>query len=341
MLILNKSSIKTVLFLVLFSAGCINLQALNLNQTNKLTDKELKLDNPDSTRSFIFQEQQIHNPDDTIKAKTAPPTETKLADEFTVPSQMANETFVFQINSEISYLKLSHFVLNSSKQIFFQAWSREKELAQISMETDSLRKIYGHSPSEEKEKIASVILKNEEKSVALNQEIPVLFQKARDEEDRYWKSASSEDLLQFRKKIDLYRDSLASINLKKQEQATAQMEAAIDTLVVFEEQMKSQEQKQEASSEIIYKIQIAAYKGKIPEPANKLIKKLSVIRKVENYIDEKGVKVFTTGHLRIYNEAVTLQNQVKLEGAKNAIIAAYQNGKRITVNEARKLNNEL
>ena len=35
-----------------------------------------------------------------------------------------------------------------------------------------------------------------------------------------------------------------------------------------------------------------------------------------------------------------LQSQVKLEGIKNATIAAYNNGKRITPEEARKINNE-
>jgi hypothetical protein len=92
---------------------------------------------------------------------------------------------------------------------------------------------------------------------------------------------------------------------------------------------------------IIYKIQIGAYKGKIPETSNKLIKKLSIIRKVENFVDEKGFKVYTTGNLRLYPEAETMLSQVKQEGVKNAVITAYQNGKKIPVTEARKLNNEL
>jgi len=92
---------------------------------------------------------------------------------------------------------------------------------------------------------------------------------------------------------------------------------------------------------IIYKIQIGAYKGKIPESANKLIKKISMIRKVENYIDDKGLKIYTTGNLRLFSEAVTMLSQVKQEGIKTAVINAYQNGKKITVMEARKLNHEL
>ena len=67
-----------------------------------------------------------------------------------------------------------------------------------------------------------------------------------------------------------------------------------------------------------------------------MIKKLSVIRKVENYTDEKGVKIFTTGNLKVYQEAVTLQNQVKQEGVKNPVIIAFEKGKKIELNTAKK-----
>jgi len=79
---------------------------------------------------------------------------------------------------------------------------------------------------------------------------------------------------------------------------------------------------------------------KYTDSAAKLIKKLSILRKIENYKDEKGFTIYTTGSLNKYAEAVTLQNQVKQEGVKNAIVEAYRNGKKITVADARKLNNE-
>ncbi|MDO9040615.1 MAG: hypothetical protein Q7U65_04540, partial [Bacteroidota bacterium] len=156
-------------------------------------------------------------------------------------------------------------------------------------------------------------------------------------EDQYWQSATAVEMDAFQEKIQLYKDSILQISeIKKAQGATVS-----DTIVFYQTAPQKIENKTEATGGVLYKIQIGAFKAKIPDSANKLIKKLSLIRNVENYVDDNGVKIFTTGNLRIYDEAVTMQNQVKQEGIKNAIIVAYHNGKRITVNEARKLNNEL
>jgi hypothetical protein len=64
-------------------------------------------------------------------------------------------------------------------------------------------------------------------------------------------------------------------------------------------------------------------------------KNIAMLRKVENYIDDKGVVVYTTGNLTTYDDALVMLNQIKQEGVKDAIIAAYQNGKRITLEQAK------
>jgi hypothetical protein len=220
--------------------------------------------------------------------------------------------------------------------MFLQAWLKEKEMQKLSSETDSLRKVYANSSPLQKEGISALILQAEQKSIALNDEIPVMYQKAREEEDRYWKEASSEEIAKFQEKIRLYRDSIGQINQLQ----NIHLEIP-DTIVFYRPTSpKATEMKAKEPSEIVYKIQIGAYKGKIPEAANRLIKKLSKIRKVEKYIDDKGVTIYTTGTLRLYQEAGTMLTQVKQEGVKNALIAAYLNGKKITVDEARKLNKE-
>jgi hypothetical protein len=268
-------------------------------------------------------------------------TTSNAEEEFEIPKRLLNKIIDFQINSDITYRSFRHFVRNDSKKTFFQAWLLDKELQKLSLKTDSLRKTYASAGSDQKEVLAAEILKIEKRTIDLNLEIPVLYQNARKEENQYWKSATEDEIRQFQDKVKLFSDSINQVNLKAPEQAQPAIAQVPDTLFFEKEDNKASAAKPESSSDISYKIQIAAYKGKIPDLANKLIKKLSAIRKVENYVDDKGVKVYTTGILKNYNEAVTLQGQVKQEGVKNPVIAAYLKGKRIPVAEARKLNNEL
>ncbi|MDP3433644.1 MAG: hypothetical protein Q8T04_11850 [Bacteroidota bacterium] len=278
-----------------------------------------------------FEDTITNKKSDTIKVVTL------QKEEFKIPDRLAKTQINFRINSSVSYLNFDHFRKNEAKKLFYQALVKENELHRLSIETDSLRKAYADAASWQREEIAKLILSAEEKSTNLSQDIPALYEKARETEDQYWQSATAVEMDAFQEKIQLYKDSILQISeIKKAQRATIS-----DTIVFYQTAPQKIENKTEVTGGVFYKIQIGAYKGKIPDSANKLIKKLSLIRNVENYVDDNGVKIFTTGNLRIYNEAVTMQNQVKQEGIKNAIIAAYHNGKRITVNEARKLNNGL
>lgn len=278
---------------------------------------------------------------DTVATSLNTSTTIKTDEKFVIPNSLNWKIIDFQVNSDITYRSFRHFVKNTSKKTFFQAWLLDKELLKLSLKTDSLRKTYYKATNEQKDAMSTYLLKMENRIIQLNTEIPALYQNARNEENQYWKSASEADIQQFKNKVKLFSDSLEQVNQKIQEQVHTSNALIADTLYFEKEQNKTAISKPEPGSEIVYKIQIAAYKGKIPELANKLIKKLSAIRKVENYMDDKGVKVYTTGNLKNYTEALTLQSQVKQEGVKNPIIAAYLKGKRITVAEAKKLNNEL
>lgn len=262
-------------------------------------------------------------------------------DNITVPDQLAKAQLNFQINTFINYLNYNHFVRNKSKKMFFQAWLKEKEIQRLSVKTDSLRLVYANASSMQKNEIASFILTAEEKSKILNEEIIVAYQKAREEEDLYWQAASLDEISQFQEKIRIYKDSLTQVAKVHNGQSSSIYSEIRDTITLYNLPAKQVEKKITVNEGVIYKIQIGAYKGKIPESANRLIKKLSLIRKIDNHIDDKGVTIYTTGSLRLYQEAVIMQNQVKQEGIKNAMITAFRNGKKITVNEARKLNNEL
>lgn len=260
---------------------------------------------------------------------------------FIIPEQLARTPINFRINASVNYLNYSNFVKSESKKMFFQAWLKEKEIQKLSAKTDSLRKVYSNSSDLKKEEISALILQAEQKSIALNDEIAMMYQKAREEEEQYWKIASPDEIIKFQEKMKSYADSITKITVTQTNNAANIHPEIPDTIVYYSPSPAKAEIKAQEPSEIVYKIQIGAYKNKVPEAAGRLIKKLSKIRKVEKYIDDKGVTIYTTGTLKIYQEATTMLNQVKQEGIKNAVIAAFQNGKKITVDEARKLNNEL
>ena len=305
MLIQLSTSIKTTLILLLFTMGGLNLYAGILPM-------------------YLLQ-------NDTI---TAVKPVIPQADAFVIPENARKATINFQVNSAISYFSFSHFVKIESKKTFYTAWQKQKEFNKLSAQTDSLRKSYADSSNDQKEKISTLILKAEQQLMALNEEIPVLYEKVRNEENQYWQSASAGERTKFQEKIKLYQDSLQQASVLRSKQTLP------DTITYISRTEKKTAADTEPVSAIIYKIQVGAFKGKLPDTAAKSIKKLGVLRKVESFKDEKGITVYTTGSLKRYQDALILQGQVKLEGIKNATISAYNNGKKITLDEARKLTNE-
>lgn len=338
MLILLKHRLKTTLILIMFIYGGTYLSTALTLQNNCLINTEKKnLVNCNLNHQVIF-DKVILLIQDTLKTEKKDTTLSTTIQNvsFTIPSQWAKTSINFRINSAIEYLSFNHFVKNESKKIFYQAWLLEKYLKRLSIQTDSLRKAYTEADIIKKEEISLLILNAEKEFINLNQEIPLMYKNARDKEDQYWQSVSDEQILKFQDRINGYRDSILQIsNIAKSAKSGIQPEIH-DTIILEKTSPKTADSKVTEPSNVVYKIQVGAYKGKIPESANKLIKKLSVIRKVEKYTDEKGITIYTTGNLKNYQDAVTLQNQVKQEGIKNAMITAYQNGKKIPINAVKK-----
>jgi hypothetical protein len=313
MLIFLKHTIKTSLLILLFISMVNYLYAFNLlngaypeNGYIHLKNTGIYEDNKKATDYYFIS-------NDTIKSgQNDAGMKLQTNENLSVPADLNRAPINFQVNSYIYYLNFKHFIKDEAKKLFIQGWFKEKELNKLSLYADSLRKAYTTSSDEQREKITQQILKSEQASVTLNEEIPAAYEKAREIENLYWQSASMYEINQFQQKIRKYEDSIAH-----QKQQVLHKEV-LDTITVYlpSKNHKEPEPKAEVPTGIIYKIQIGAFKGKIPETTNKLIKKISVIRKVENYVDEKGVKVYTTGNLRSYAEAGTMLNQVKQEGVK-------------------------
>lgn len=337
MLILSKQNIKTSFLILLFLTMGTYLFAINPSSTiGGKSDPSSLISGNEEVPLNIFEPGLSINNDSLITLQKDSTTNTPSGLKNSVRYGLLDKTPInFRINSAIHYRKLNHFMREDAKELFFQGWLKEVELQKLSSHTDSLRKAYSAASPEEREKISAGIIGAEQKSMALYEEIPGFFEKAREIEDRHWQSASGEEIAQFQQKVMLLEDSMA-----RNSPQYVHTEVH-DTITLYTQAPVAEEKKAEAPTGILYKVQIGSFKGKIPDTSNKLIKKLSIIRKVENHVDEKGYKIYTTGNLRSHAEAVILLGQVKQEGVKNAVITAYQNGKKIPVTEAKTLNKEL
>ncbi len=254
-----------------------------------------------------------------------------------IPSDLKNSLIFFHVTPTIHYLKINHFKNEASIQLFIEGWQIEQELNTSLEETNNLRNDYATASENEKITLAEQILQLEKETYTLNQQVQQFYLSAKEKEIAYWDNANPIEMSDFKRKISILEDSIANAKMKVEIEETGVAvpvelpEERIETVVP--------DVTQPTTDQVVYKIQIGAYKKSPPQWVQNLYKKLSVIRRIDKYTDEKGVTVYTVGELSSFEDALLMQAQVRQEGVKDAFVAAYKNGERIPVKEARELTN--
>ncbi|MFW6290386.1 MAG: hypothetical protein ACOC0R_05410, partial [Mariniphaga sp.] len=252
------------------------------------------------------------------------------------PTIPEGDPIQFQVNNFITYLYTSQFKTEEGKNLFEKAGKLELQQKKNIEETETLRKTYSDLTSlEEREAVANKIISLENESLYLEEEIRQTYSRARTTENDYWERADPVS----RKNFLMKQEKLLS-GLKEEEPVTKEPEEEI--LIDFIAPTPKAAEKT-APSELVYKIQIGAYSKGVPAYKQRLFNKLSVIRSIDSYTDEKGIVVYTTGNLSNYEDALIMRNQVRQEGIQDAQVVPYFKGKRITLEEAKQLveNNDI
>lgn len=242
----------------------------------------------------------------------------------------------FQINSTITYFYTSQFQTEEGKNLFEKAKTLELQQKKNLEEAEKLRTAYKNTQStDEREAIATKIIGLENESFNLEEEIKKIYLESRIVENEYWENAGPVS----RNNFLMEQEKLIS-SLKESNEDPRKPEEKI--LIDIIEPMPKPSAKA-IPSELTYKIQIGAYSKGVPDYRQRLYNKLSVIRTIDSYTDEKGVVVYTTGNLTRYEDALKMQNQVKQEGIQDASVVPYFNGKRITLEQAKQMeaNNDI
>ena len=241
----------------------------------------------------------------------------------------------FQINSDIAYSQLEHFKTSEGKKFYLQGTRLSNKIDSLLQQSDSLRIIYDKSTSmDERNLVAERIMSAEQTTIQLKPESENYIANARQLEASYWNYAPQSE-------VDSFRNVLNKISRMEEPQLiedTKKTDSSLDfdaSFLLLNQKIEPNAKKETKKDELIYRIQIGAYSRGLPAYMDRLYKKLSVIRKIENYTDDKGIVVYTTGRLTNFEDAIKMQNQVRLEGIKDAFVVPYLNGKRISIKEAK------
>jgi len=319
-----------------------------------------RINNPDLVQAGLQESfPDEHSAADSIEQKKLEQQYSNILAEAGVPEEMVSDELVmqpalpatppvfslppgdavtFQINNSITYVHTSQFHTEEGKRLFDAGARLQDEQEKLISETDVLRQLYIQADhSEEKKKLAEKILSLELESYNLQEKINTHYSDSRKVENEYWENAGSSARSIFiteQEKILEVLQAIASENAPQKE----------DDILLFEEMAEEPDEilseyapsVSEANNidEVVYKIQIGAYSKGIPAYRQKIFNKLAVIRIIENYTDDAGVVIYTTGNLKKFEDALKMQNQVKQEGIQDAQIVPYVNGKRITLEQA-------
>lgn len=261
--------------------------------------------------------------------------EEQEADNDKIENQIIDKPIKFIVNSEITYLFLSNFRTEDGKSFYKKGESKFEELDRAMKSINQLREKYASTWSRNaKDSIGQEILFIENQIFELKDSANELHFHAKDLENNYWQNASKHEIETFRKKIQENAE-------KQKEQIYATPIILTDSNDYYNIFLSTNEfdnlAEEKTDPDLIYKIQIGAYSRGLPNFVKKLYDRLTLIRKIENYTDENGVVVYTTGNLTKYEDAKKMQKQIRQEGVEDAYVVPYLKGKRITLEQAFKI----
>lgn len=242
----------------------------------------------------------------------------------------------FQVNPQVTYLTEDMFQVAEAKQAWKTGANKEKSLNDLLGSLTDLRRKYQQTTSQsQRDQLANQIIEMERQTLILRAETDQLYQKARQLEQQWWADA---DYTVY-EKFNSITDSLRRLE-EAQKQAALPPPPVISETILIEEPIQMDEEESSEDHGVTYKVQLGSFTRAVPARTQALFDKISKIRPIETFVNDEGATVYTTGNMKTYADGLALQNQVRVEGVKDAFVIAIKDGKRISLPEAKKLTGE-
>ena len=263
---------------------------------------------------------------DTI-LKPPPKIDEKI---FPIPEALKKAWFNFQVNEDLAYHSIEDFKSEASKILFTKAWMCTGKNDSLIALTDSLRK--------EHDKIARVdtrlgmvqqIVDCEQKSYQLMHDREKLLDQSRVKESAYWEKAGEKIALEYNATIQ-ERENKLNESRKKAEKIVE----TPPTLEVKKDSVRSEPEKTVVpppatakiiqSDAIVYKVQIGAFRNGVMSSAFKqAYAKVSKLRKIDKFADERKYVIYTVGSFTNPTDASRMKDQLIREGMKGSVVATF------------------
>ena len=254
---------------------------------------------------------------------------------FPVPDALKKATFNFQVNEILAYHSIGDFRSEASKILFTKAWMCTGKNDSLLHLTDSLRKEHDRiTRVDTRLGIVQQIVDCEQKSYQLMRDREKFLDQSRVKESAYWDKEGTKSATAYNTAIQ-ERENLLNEKKKKEEipvEKAPVAEAKKDTtlaetpkpiVVPAEKTIKKVDQ----AANLVYKIKIGSFKNGIMTPAfKKLYAKVSKLRRIDKYTDEKKNVVYTIGSFTNQADAARMKDQLALEGMKNAVVVPFDKG---------------
>jgi hypothetical protein len=319
-------------------------KSYNLSNLMNLCDKRINPFPPVKVKSDSIKGKSGDTENDNLSSKsidsiksaidTVRVTELPLE----IPSELNDTMINFIITSEIIYTKIYQFRTYNGKLNFINGWKNADKLSQMIHLTDSLRNEYRKTlSSEARSQISNKVIELENLILKTKALSDSSYFKADEVELSYWKQATEDEKLKLIeendsiKNADKLKQSAKTIPPTPVDPLASKDSVTTDTISQKNNELEDEPHK---TNQIVFKVQIGKYNTELPESTKKLFKKISVLRKIDQYTDEKKFTIYTIGELTNLKDAVKLQDQIRQESVKDAFVIAIKDGKRIPLNEA-------
>ncbi len=270
-----------------------------------------------------------------VQKQTPPPVNAGSRTEVTRGRLSGPEFITFRINERVTYLIEDMFQEETALQEYKNGKQKSVWLDSLVADLEMLRERYHMTLDPTgRDSLGQKILRMESDVYSLKQEAANHFRRAVEIENNWWKEADytvyriymqvRDSLLQIRSEITK-PDPPAEVS----DTLTNLPEINGDAIQVPANSGVSVEVPMQHEEEITYKVQLGICGDHVTPQRKKILDKISKIRPVESYTNDQGNTICTTGNLTSYGDAMVLQNQVRLEGIRDAFVIAWKNGKRI------------